>query len=267
MPGTKKLITMTRSNGTSYDTLYPRTLASQVFYDEANNKTVADHITDTDAIHLSAAERTMINAVNTSNGILQLDANGYVPSANLNPSVLAITTEFADIAALTAAGAAATVANGQLVMVTDASADTTVTSGWAIYRKRSAAGVDYTIVNDVAESTPGANDGRTAGWQKIAENESLDVVVEWANIANGPSSTAAQVDDAVTKAHTHANKAIIDEFADTGTAQDPVLTYKSKQVAFSENVITVQVVESGSEPAANTLKEGDMVLVVTGTVA
>ena len=56
---------------------------------------------------------------------------------------------------------------------------------------------------------------------------------------------------------------MIDEFADSGTAPAPVLTYKSKTVAFTDSVIQVRVVEaSDATTVAAGLKEGDMLLVV-----
>ena len=153
MPDTKRLITMQRvaADGQSFDIYYPRTVASQVFYDETNGLTVADHITDAANIHLSATERTALDNTNQGNGYLQLDAQGYVPASNLNPSVLAITTEFATVSAMEAA--AATVPTGQIVMVTDASGDSSVTGEWAIYRKKATG--DYTIVNDTFTAATG----------------------------------------------------------------------------------------------------------------
>ena len=48
-------------------------------------------------------------------------------------------------------------------MVLDASEDPTVDTGWAIYRR-------LTNATDLSDM---------ASWQKIAEKESLDVVVSW----------------------------------------------------------------------------------------
>ena len=251
MPDTKRLITWQRvaADGQSYDILYPRTVASQVFYDETNGKTVADHITDAEHIHLTAAERTALDATNGANGYLKLDSSGYVPSANLNPAHIAIHTEFADITALLAADPAQ-IAVGQIVMVLDASGDPTVStaSTWAIYRRKA-----NTTVLTTLDS-----------WQKIAEQESLDVVVQWANIQGKPNSTPAAIDQAVTDDHTHANKAVLDELADTGTAQAPVLEYKGEALAFSKDNTTFTLVETGGTvPAASTLKAGDFVFVQT----
>ena len=250
MADTKRLITIQRvaANGTDYDIYYPRTVASQVYYDETNNLTVADHITDTAQIHLTAAERTALTNYNQANGFAKVESTGYLPNSIINPSVLAITTEFANIAAMLAS---TDVPAGQLVWVTDASGDTTVTSGWAVYRKKVGTGIDYTSLT---------------GWQKVAEAESLDVVVSWDNIQGKPSSTPAEIDQAVADDHTHSNKAALDDLADatTGTAPDQVigLTYKGRALAFDDQVTTFTFVASGqSVPAASTLDVGDFVFV------
>jgi len=250
MADTKRLITIQRvaANGTDYDIYYPRTVASQVYYDETNNLTVADHITDTAQIHLTAAERTALTNYNQANGFAKVESTGYLPNSIINPSVLAITTEFANIAAMLAS---TDVPAGQLVWVTDASGDTTVTSGWAVYRKKVGTGIDYTSLT---------------GWQKVAEAESLDVVVSWDNIQGKPSSTPAEIDQAVADDHTHSNKAALDDLADatTGTAPSQVigLTYKGRALAFDDQVTTFTFVASGqSVPAASTLDVGDFVFV------
>jgi hypothetical protein len=277
MADTKRLITIQRvaANGTDYDVYYPRTVASQVYYDEANNLTVADHITDTAQIHLTAAERTALTNYNQANGFAKLDAQGFVPTANINPAVLAITKEYATTTALTTAAAGASfdseVAEGQLVWVNDASGDSTVTSGWAVYRRKvqtTPATYDYTVINDVPESSEGAGDGKITGWCKVAEAESLDVVVSWDNIEGKPNSTPAEIDQAVADDHTHANKAALDDLADatTGSAPNEVigLTYKGRAVAFDDQVTTFTLVEYGqSTPAASTLDVGDFVFVET----
>ena len=76
-----------------------------------------------------------------------------------------------------------------IVLVTDATADTTVTAGGATY------------VYDVAKTT----------WKKIGETESMDLILSWDNINGRPTSDVADIDDAVTKRHTHANKALLDK--------------------------------------------------------
>ena len=243
MADVKKLITMTRVNETGgYDTLYPKTLASQVFIDAST--TLADHVVDT-TVHLTSTERSALTATNNANGYVKLDSNGYVPTGLLNPSVLAVNKEFADITALLAASTT-DIVPGQIVMVLDASADSTVDSGWAIYRR-------LTSASDLSQ---------LSSWQKIAERESLDVVVNWANIVDKPSSTVANIDDAVTKRHIHANSAVLDKFTEDANG----LKYNGSAVAFTNSVIEFKVVDSASIPAASTLKANDLVFVVSGTV-
>jgi hypothetical protein len=75
-----------------------------------------------------------------------------------------------------------------MVLVVNATGDATVTAGAALY------------FWDNAAST----------WTKISEYESMDVVVQWSSIQGKPTSTPAQIDAAVTNAHTHSNKATLD---------------------------------------------------------
>jgi len=79
------------------------------------------------------------------------------------------------------------------VLVLDASADATVAAGAATY------------VYDVPTTT----------WYKISESESMDVVLQWANIVGRPTSSVADIDDAVTRRHSHANLATLDKLGET----------------------------------------------------
>lgn len=240
MAETKHLITMMQKNATGgYDTFYPKTIASQVFIDDTT--TVADHIADTSK-HLTAEERERLSKAGQANGFAVLDENGFIPSKNINPSVLAINTEFATITAMKAADINKIYA-GELVMVTDASEDPTVESGWAIYRRLTNA----TNLTDLAS------------WQKIAEKESLDVVVSWDNLKDKPTSTVSAIDAAVTNSHTHANKAVLDKLSE----QDGVLCYDGLPVAMAEDV--TKFVVQAEQPAIETLKVGDFWYQTTGT--
>lgn len=82
--------------------------------------------------------------------------------------------------------------NAQTVLVIDASADPTVTTGAASYVWRASAST----------------------WIKIAEAESMDVVQTWAAIQGRPTSPVASIDDAVTKRHAHTNKTQIDKIGE-----------------------------------------------------
>jgi len=91
------------------------------------------------------------------------------------------------------------------VLVIDATADPTVDAGAATY----------------------IYDPNTSTWIKISEAESMDVVLQWANIVGRPTSLVADIDDAVSKRHTHANKAVLD---DINADINENLTYKGQQI-------------------------------------
>ena len=74
-------------------------------------------------------------------------------------------------------------------LVIDATGDTSVDSGAATY-----------VFNPTDTS-----------WTKISEHESMDVVLQWANIQGRPTSTAAEIDNAVSKRHSHANMVSLDK--------------------------------------------------------
>ena len=74
-------------------------------------------------------------------------------------------------------------------LVIDATGDTSVLSGAATY-----------VFNPTDSS-----------WTKISEHESMDVVLQWANIQGRPTSTADEIDDAVSKRHSHANLVSLDK--------------------------------------------------------
>ena len=90
--------------------------------------------------------------------------------------------------------------------VIDASSDTTVDSGGATYI--------YDLNN--------------TAWVKQSEAESLDVVLQWANIQGRPASSVAAIDAAVAASHTHANKTTLDQL---GQDNDGDLTYNGSKVA------------------------------------
>lgn len=86
------------------------------------------------------------------------------------------------------------------VYVRDATGDETVESGGATYL--------YDSANDE--------------YIKVNEAESMDLVLSWASIQNKPTSSVADIDDAVTKRHTHANKTQLDNIDEDS---DGNLTY------------------------------------------
>lgn len=70
-----------------------------------------------------------------------------------------------------------------IVLVADARGDNTVRTGGALY-----------VYNKSANS-----------YIKVSEFESMGVVLDWSNIQNKPVSTIAEIDDAVSKRHSHIN--------------------------------------------------------------
>ena len=84
-----------------------------------------------------------------------------------------------------------------LVLVKDATADTSVTSGGASYVYEPA----------------------VTSWTKVAEYESMDFHFTWAGLENKPTSAVADIDDAVTKRHSHANKISLDKISEDGNGE------------------------------------------------
>lgn len=93
-----------------------------------------------------------------------------------------------------------------LVLVGDATADPTVNSGSALYFFNFA----------------------TTTWYKIAEYESLDLSFDWNTLLNKPTSSAADIDDAVAKRHEHLNTEVLNAL---GKDVDNNLTFNGTPVA------------------------------------
>lgn len=87
-----------------------------------------------------------------------------------------------------------------MVMVLDASADSTVDKGSAMYV--------YQLSADA--------------WHKVSEYESMDLVLSWDTLQGRPASSPQEIDTSVEQAHEHANAAVLEKLDDTGG----VLTYK-----------------------------------------
>ena len=102
-----------------------------------------------------------------------------------------------------AARDALTLTRNAIVLVLDATADTTVNAGAATY------------VYDLANTT----------FVKISEFESMDVTLTWSSIQGRPTSAVADIDDAVAKRHTHANLAQLDK---VGEDLDGNFTYNGQ---------------------------------------
>lgn len=99
----------------------------------------------------------------------------------------------------------ATLEKNSFILVVDASADATVGSGSALYAFDYSGQIRY----------------------KIAEYESMDVVLKWGSLEGRPDSTPAQIDLSVSKSHEHSNKAVIDSLSDDFGE----LKYKGKAIS------------------------------------
>ena len=167
-------------------------------------------------------------AVGTELGVTVTDSAGVVErhvttSTEISAMITSALTDNESITAVADIAARDLLAlpkNG-LVLVADASADTTVTADSAVYF--------YTKSTDTFE--------------KIYELEGMDVVITWAGITDGPVSTPAQVDTAVTQSHVHVqtlsdidnvvnstkgNHAVLGAVTEDAVSGD--LTYNTKQL-------------------------------------
>lgn len=137
-----------------------------------------------------------------------------------------VTHVVADIAARDALTGMKT---GDQCWVRDATADPTVESGAAKY----------------------LYEGAESGWIKTAEAESMDIHHDWASIENGPTATPEELDTAVERAHSHANKTVLDSIAvddEAGTVTINGKTYYAgRQVA---------IIEAGGEIPADMAANG-----------
>lgn len=158
-------------------TSLPGTLDPNTFYFVENGTFAESYITDNEGNARAVGNSAMINAL----------INDALAGWSGNASSLEIV---ADITARDSL--VATLDVNAMILVVDASGDPTVNSGSALY----AYGASNTTV------------------YKLAEYESMDVVLQWASIQGGPSSTPAQIDTAVSQSHTHSNKATLDKLGE-----------------------------------------------------
>lgn len=121
--------------------------------------------------------------------------------ALINASIAGLGEEMPIVADIAARNAlASTLTRNTQVLVLDATGDTTVTTGAATYIYRVS----------------------TTSWIKLNEAESMDLVLQWANIQGRPTSSASAIDAAVSNSHTHANKTQLDKI---GENVNGLLTY------------------------------------------
>lgn len=168
----------------------PGTLEADAFYYVENGAFAESYLTNAAGVARSVGNSAMINAL----------INDALADWTGGAAALEIV---ADIAARDAL--VATLGANAMILVIDASADATVTGGSALY----------------------AYGASNAAVYKLAEYESMDVVMQWSALVGGPSSTPAQIDDAVSLRHNHANKATLDKLG----ADADGLTYNGAGVS------------------------------------
>lgn len=155
-------------------TTLPTTKEANSFYAVLNGDNVDFYLTDQ-----SGTEKSIVTDVRI---------NDLITAAMSNLSAIEI------VADITARDALSLSANA-LVLVLDASDDSTVDSGAATYAYRHS----------------------DTSFNKIAEHESQDVTLAWENITGRPSSSTADIDDAVNKKHTHTNKTSLDKIGENAS--------------------------------------------------
>ena len=124
--------------------------------------------------------------------------------------------------------------SGLDVWVKDATADSTVDNGAARY----------------------LYDG--AAWVKTAEVESMDLILDWGLIQNKPTSAVADIDDAVSKKHDHANQ--IDVLDKLSKDAEGNLLFDGKRI--EDGKVDVAFTNSADDIPAN-LRDGGLLLVNT----
>lgn len=153
------------SNG--FDTIFPITKASNIVVDEQTDKRLSTKLSEIDS---EIGAKVDSSEKGVANGIATLDANGLVPLTQLPAQV----KEMRVVDTIVDRDALAPLFAGLTALVKDASDDVTVSSGAAYY----------------------TYDGTS--WFKTAEAESLDAIVDWADIQGKPSTLSGYgITDAV----------------------------------------------------------------------
>lgn len=152
---------------------------------------------EADAFYLVLSGDYCESFVTDNSGVAKLVGNSVMINEQIAIANSAL-SGFEIVADIAARDALTPTAN-QLALVTDATADANVDSGAAMYA--------YDAVAD--------------SWTKVTEFESFNenVVLDYTNLVNAPTSTAAAIDQAVADSHVHANKTQLDLIG--GTATNP----------------------------------------------
>ena len=154
----------------------PGSLEPDSFYYVENGSYAESYLTNSAGVARAVGNSAMINALISS----------AITDALTDYNALEVV---ADIAARDALA----LERNALVLVVDATDDPTVGVGSALYA--------YVEADDA--------------WVKVAEYESMDVVIQWSSIQGRPDSSPAQIDTAVSQSHTHSNKAVLDKFTES----------------------------------------------------
>jgi len=171
-------------------TTLPGSLEPNAFYYVENGAYAESYLTNSTGVAKAVGNTSMINA------LINAALANWSGAASTVSIVADITARDALIATLDA---------NAMILVVDATGDATVTAGSALY----------------------AYAADTETIYKIAEYESMDVVLQWSDLQGGPTSTPAQIDNAVSMAHSHANKATLDELGEDAEG----LTFKGQGVS------------------------------------
>lgn len=171
------------------ETALPGTLVPYAIYFIAP----ASDATLLEIVVVDAAGTASRHVINKADIQAMIDAS----MASAGASDLTIVADIAARNALTPTG-------NLYAYVQDATGDATVDSGGATYLYNFA----------------------TTTWIKVSEAESMDVVLSWSGLLDKPTSAVADIDDAVAKRHSHANKTQLDQIGEAGGE----LTYNGLQV-------------------------------------
>lgn len=179
-------------------TVLPGMLEANSIYFVENGSVAETYVTNSTGVARSVGNTSMINdvvdlAVDAAIGTAIEDAVSQTSAVEI----------VADIAARDALSLAA----NRLVLVLDATGDSTVNVGGAMY----------------------AYNHSTTTFSKVTEYESMDRVISWSEISGAPTSTPAQIDAAVAASHTHANMAVLDKLSE----QDGNLVYNGAPLVTS----------------------------------
>lgn len=154
-------------------TSLPGVLEADALYFVSNSNYTETYVTDNSGNAKSVGNSSMINEL----------INVKLQDWNIVEVVASIT-----------ARNALTLNRNTLVLVVDATGDSTVAAGSAMYVYRES----------------------NTSWEKVYEFENLDVTLNWSSIVGRPTSSVAQIDAAVTNTHTHTNKAYLDKISESG---------------------------------------------------